>query len=249
MIHAVPPKRLPKPLGVVADRCDAGRMSAMRRRLSTLFFVASVLMWIVAIGVYIRSRFRADAITWVTASHHCLFLKSADGTLTCYDQSRWPGPSQMQWSTGPPDYNIFAQTQRDTLLGPPIAWVDIRDPNMKVHAWKRLGIQYGTAWLDLPAEIDVPIRDPYGFYADFSPSGDNRKLNVNGLWIPTWILPSLLTILPALWSITIGRRRYRAHSRRRRGLCIHCGYDLRHTPLRCPECGVQVVNKHPSAID
>lgn len=29
----------------------------------------------------------------------------------------------------------------------------------------------------------------------------------------------------------------REQSRRERGLCIHCGYDIRHTRVRCPECG------------
>jgi hypothetical protein len=47
---------------------------------------------------------------------------------------------------------------------------------------------------------------------------------------PAWFWTIMTAILPAIWII----RRLR---RRRPGTCIKCGYDLRATPDRCPECG------------
>ena len=56
---------------------------------------------------------------------------------------------------------------------------------------------------------------------------------------PAWFLLLLTAILP-FWRFTLFRRRQRAEDRIRNGLCRHCGYDLRATPQRCPECGTMV---------
>jgi hypothetical protein len=52
------------------------------------------------------------------------------------------------------------------------------------------------------------------------------------------VLPHWLLCVPAAGSILLAARRgLRRRYRRRRGLCEVCGYDLRHSAERCPECG------------
>ena len=55
-----------------------------------------------------------------------------------------------------------------------------------------------------------------------------------GIFIPHWFLALLFAILPALHLRSMLRSR-RLH---RLGHCPRCGYDLRATPDRCPECGL-----------
>jgi hypothetical protein len=57
------------------------------------------------------------------------------------------------------------------------------------------------------------------------------------LWFPQWALVLALSVLP-LWVLGRGTARLvRNRSRAARHLCPACGYDLRATPGRCPECG------------
>jgi hypothetical protein len=52
--------------------------------------------------------------------------------------------------------------------------------------------------------------------------------------VPYWSLMILCAIVPA-WSTA---HAWRVRRRRKDGLCPSCGYDMRATPDRCPECGV-----------
>jgi hypothetical protein len=89
------------------------------------------------------------------------------------------------------------------------------------HWWDRFGAPGGyvvdETWL--------------GFY-------EHLGRNANTKWflivrLPYWFVAGAGALLPALAL----RSRLRRSRRQRRGLCVHCGYDLRGSPDRCPECG------------
>lgn len=59
---------------------------------------------------------------------------------------------------------------------------------------------------------------------------------------PFWSIAAATGALPAAWAVSRGWSRVRGRRRGRPGTCATCGYDLRATPLRCPECGSHVRN-------
>ncbi len=63
----------------------------------------------------------------------------------------------------------------------------------------------------------------------------------HAVMFPQWVVALLAGVLPGTRAVSWIRR-----ARRRRvaaGFCAECGYDLRATPERCPECGVVAKGK------
>ena len=152
-------------------------------------------------------------VAWLTwcpprrGAHY--FHRTSGGTY--YAVSLYPGVVAFERSTG----TIVADTDRQ---GAPAAWGHSSGfpaalPPPKT-AWNRLGF---WRW---PNAMRIVNK--------------NNELVQHQSWIvPRWLVLLPLTLPAWAWAFTTLRRRRKA----KRGLCANCGYDLRATPGRCPECG------------
>jgi hypothetical protein len=70
-----------------------------------------------------------------------------------------------------------------------------------------------------------------GFGSRWDAGPDQYGCRSRVIEFPTWLVAVSLSMLPLRFAL--GRP-----GRPKCGLCARCGYDLRATPGRCPECGV-----------
>jgi hypothetical protein len=111
------------------------------------------------------------------------------------------------------------------------------------YATGYFGWQFSTAApSSLQREIDARDRaggrllHRLGFaYARIDYNGGNIR---RALYLPHWAMFLAAALLPADWL----RRTIRQRRQQKTGLCPECGYDLRATPDRCPECGAAVAS-------
>jgi hypothetical protein len=96
-----------------------------------------------------------------------------------------------------------------------------------------------VAWHSQPDPSLIAGRSPglmgrLNFYAGVQDRqyGVQRE-HINRIVLPHWLIVAACAVLPGLWLRRFGRTRHRSAA----GRCRTCGYDLRATADRCPECG------------
>jgi hypothetical protein len=125
------------------------------------------------------------------------------------------------------------------------------------HGWNAWAIEeVGFQPADEPATVSWRYRGPRVMFSQrrvyqegevlmgsYVPEPSTGRTTALGEWtrvigVPHWPV-ALVLALPTTWTALALRRRWIGRRRRRAGLCPRCGYDLRETPERCPECGLE----------
>jgi hypothetical protein len=187
------------------------------RRLATLAAVASLLLCVATLALWVRSYWVADSVDWyrvwwgetpnqspwttyryayVTSARGGLSVKCAVEEFDHYPHELMPGGGLRHEVSEKPKYPA----------------IDPADP-----------------WVTMPVLLSLG-----GFQLCYERTDDLPRYRQHSFrfTLPMWFL-FCATMLPAPW-MAARRKRQR---RRERGQCSGCGYDLRATPGRCPECG------------
>jgi len=100
----------------------------------------------------------------------------------------------------------------------------------------------GFSCTPIPKELSIANgvgdigTNSFGFGIDherFMGNAAEPTYDKEGVAFPCWLMVIVLVLRMCRMFASVSRRT----RRKRRGLCTACGYDLRATPNRCPECG------------
>src|SRR4051812_49368800 len=124
----------------------------------------------------------------------------------------------------PPLRNCFVASPRGHLAGS-VGWYDRPEPHPR-PSWD-------FEFYHWAGRADT---SPHFGFSTYRQIWRGNAYTTKHWAVPHWSLVSAFAVLPAI----AVRRQFRAFRRRRRsrlGCCPACGYDLRSSPGRCPECG------------
>jgi len=199
----------------------------MRRRLLNFAAIVSVLFLVATAALWVRSYFHADAFlqerTWNYPETEKYNAQLENGVMLA--------PSVTV-------YTITIYSDRGTIGvhhqgsfefdgdGPPDSILWEQDP------------PYETKFIQ--SLISAAPASRFGVWTNITLNWNDFKRRWEGdtlsVSVDHWLLAALFGVLPVLNVAVHIRRRQRITA----GVCLSCGYDLRATPDRCPECGSKV---------
>ena len=200
----------------------------MRRRLFNLLAAASLLLCVVTAVLWVRGRGGADQAEW-TYDRRLPDGSAASNEVSLSFEHRLG--VVVKWAHAPPrspatDDLFYYYVSADQGGGRPRLTRRRRPfvPGPDNDAFSPVDYRSGafSGWGPVRWYSENRSRPSDGYYA--------RGVHVG---VSHWLVALPLLVPPVVWLARFRRTR-RA---RRTGACPGCGYDLRATPGRCPECG------------
>ena len=186
----------------------------MKQRLFTLVSALSLLLFVAVVVLWARSHSGSDYV-------------SRGKLLSSGPQEVTSRVHEVRWTRG----GIHLTAGEHTYFPHGVSVPLVEGERAAYWGWGRLGVGH-VGWEELPRRsfwnrLGFHHYSGQGFVTSFSSE------STDGIVVPAWLPAVILAIPPLVWvRRVVGDRR-----RSGRGLCASCGYDLRATPERCPECG------------
>ena len=186
----------------------------MKRRLFAIVSAFSLLLFVAVVVLWVRSYSGSDYV-----SRGRLLSSGEQAVTSTVHQVRWTRGG-IHLTAGEHTYFPRGESAPVDEGEWPAYW-----------GWGRLGVGH-VGWEELPRRslwnrLGFHHYSGQGFMTSFSSE------STDGIVVPAWLAAVILGILPLVWvRRVVGDRR-----RSREGFCPCCGYDMRATPERCPECG------------
>jgi hypothetical protein len=181
----------------------------MRRRLPNILTAVSLALWTATVVLWVRSHWAMDVLQW---RDDWVLGQSKAGT----SHVLWSSRGHLGWAVVKWSFRMV-----------PAGRSPVGEPIPSGPPWAR-SPESGLRWASVAAGYDLN-RIVFPMYPNGIPDVHSvRPARVS------FIVPAVLF---AVWpSVMFGARVLRRLAGVP-GTCARCGYDLRATPERCPECG------------
>jgi hypothetical protein len=200
----------------------------VKRRLFNLLAVVSLLLCLATTALCIRSYWVWDDLTAIGAWRPLWQLHSISLYLPPYARPPTRTPVRIARLEG--DAVSIESARGGIQIA--LEYHDATNPRRtQSRGWR---VQWSAYRLGSAPSLAANKDSWWGHLAASADSiGSVNYVSVSyEYYIPDAVLAPVLGVLPAVSLFRRFRRRRRAN-----GLCRVCGYDLRATPDRCPECG------------
>ena len=190
-------------------------MPRLVRHLLTAVSALSLLMCMATVALWVRSYWFEDRlIVWY--GYRCVDFAAYRGEMGCEFVEYDPGGTDVRRVPRP-----VAKYVRQTVED--VRWRD----EVEIADWQ-------------PRYRQLGYHDVLGFRFHVNVPGIlGLDGAMRGVAVPAWFV-ALCTLMFPAWSAMKSRRQ---RVRVKQGFCAACGYDLRATPGRCPECGTIAENR------